>query len=340
MAMMSLHRPFRKNVFASILVSFGILILFTTAFVRPAGAQNPVLTRSGNLFLLDGVEIHRFGLRAANALQDDTITQWLIDNLDAMKSHGIQSVNVSLQGANTGDTNAFNPDGTLIPAYTSRLANILDAIAQREMVGVVTYFYQQRDQGLADDDAVREAVQNATEFLLPWRNVWLYVINEPGHQGFDRTILKTSAGQQEIFNLIKSIDSSRLVFVSNSANDGFSAGTAATASNGNVAAEYPRQDEYAQPGVFTSAERTQAQNHATATFNNLGYWFWHAAWHQKADAPGWPKFDEGGQGTESDPGSSFIWNTMQSLTDGGGPINTPTPDPNKDFFIYAPWITK
>ena len=328
-----------KSVFASILVAFETLILITTTFVRPAVAQTPVLTRSGNFFLLDGVEIYRFGLRAANALQDDTITQRLIDNLDAMKNHGIQSVNVSLQGANTGITNAFNTDGTLISDYTSRLTIILDALAQREMVGVVTYFYQDRDQELANDDAVREAVQNATEFLLPWRNVWLYVINEPGHQGFDRTILKTSSGQQEIYNLVKSIDSGRLVFVSNSANDGFTAGTAATASNGNVAVEYPRQDTYPQPGVFTSDERTQAQNDAMTTFNNTGYWFWHAAWHQKADASGWPKFDEGGQGTESDPGTSFIWNTMQSLTYGGGPINTPTPSPNQDFFIYAPWIT-
>src|SRR3990167_2525548 len=49
----------------------------------------PVLTRSGTLFLINGKPISRFGLRTANALESDEVTQNLINKLNLMKSYGI-----------------------------------------------------------------------------------------------------------------------------------------------------------------------------------------------------------------------------------------------------------
>jgi len=275
-----------------------------------------VLTREGATFKLDGVEIQLFGIRAANALESEVVAQHLVDNLDLIKAHGIQSISISLQGAGTGTASAFNSDGTLRDEYVQRLEYILDALAVRNMVAVVSYFYQARDQDLNDDNAVRAAVTNATNVLLPWRNVWLHTINEWYHSGFDRSILKTATGQEEIYGIIKGIDPQRITFVSDvsGANDGFIADTGQTASNGNVVVEYVRQDEYDAPGVFTTGDRSSAQQDAEETFNAGGYWFWHSAWHQKADVAGWPRYDEGGAGTMEDPGVSFIWNKMQALS--------------------------
>lgn len=278
-----------------------------------------VLTRNAGVFMLDGVAISKFGIRAANALENDATTQALINNLDSMKAHGIQSVAISLQGGKTGTSEAFNNDGSLKPVYTSRLASILDALDARGMVGVVIFFYQARDQDLIDDNAVRVATTNATIFLKPWRNVWLQVINEWYHTGFDRAILKTSSGQIELYDLIKTLDPQRITHVSDTAgaNDGFLSDTGTTNSNGNVVIEFTRLDLYTSeggvPGVFSSSSMSTAQNDAQTTFNNKGYWFWHAAWHQQADSPGWPRFDVGGAGTSADPGVSFIWDKMQQL---------------------------
>jgi hypothetical protein len=278
--------------------------------------DKPILTYDTGKFKLDGDLISPFGIRVANALENDTISKRLIENLDSMKSYGIHSVNISLQGARTGSANAFNSDGTLKSEYVNRLENILNALADRNMVGVVTYFYQARDQELDGDDAVRVAVVDATLVLKPWRNVWLYTINEWYHDGFDQPIIKTAAGQREIYNLIKGIDPQRITFVSDvsGANDGFIANTGRTASKGNVVVEYRRQDAYAPPGIFTMDERVQAQIDAEITYNTGGYWFWHAAWHQKADIEGWPRFDRGGEGSLDSPGSSFIWNTLKYLS--------------------------
>jgi hypothetical protein len=293
-------------------------------------AATPILTREGELFKLDGVPIQRFGIRIANALEDDATAQSLIDHLDLMKAHGIQSVNISLQGGRTGTANAFTANGSLKAAYAARAADILDALAAREMVGVITLFYQARDQELNGDEAARTAVTQTAQFLLPWRNVWLYVINEWYHPGFNLQILRTAAGQAEIYDIIKSIDPQRVTFVSDAAgaNDGFYANTGLTAANGQVVVEYVRQDEYETPGQFTAAQRNAAQQDAQTSFDNGGYWFWHAAWHQKTGAANWPRFDKGGAGTAADPGASFIWNKMRELA-----------LPDETYLAYLPYLT-
>lgn len=297
-------------------LSFVLTVLFcapsTTAF--ESGQSGPLLSREGQVFKLDDIEISLFGIRVANALESDDVAQRLIDHLDEMKSYGIQSVNVSLQGARTGTANAFASNGALRQSYSDRLRAILDATADRGFVCVVTFYYQARDQDLQDDEAVRAATRNATELLKPWRHVWLYVINEPGHAGFDRSILTSSAGRAELYAIIKGIDPDRITYVDGSSNDGFDAHTSTRSSGGDVAVEYVRQDDYSSPGQFTDIQRSEAQADAQATFNSGGYWFWHAAWHQKADADEFPRFDKGGEGTPSDPGGAFVWDRMRDLT--------------------------
>ena len=293
---------------------------------RPSLAATPVLSRSGTVFLLDGKPIAPFGLRAANALQSDAATDRLIAALPSMRERGVQSVVVGLQGGRhtEGGNSAFSgfdAEGALVPELRDRLARLLDASAGTHVVAVVNLFYQGRDQELRNDEAVRQAVRTTLEFMAPWRHAWIHMINEPGHAGFDRRILTSPQGHATLHQLAKEIDPGRIVYVSQAsgANDGFLADTwnrlpaVTPPTAGNVSIEYERGDSYDTPGVFTSRFREAAMRDAGEAARAGGYWFWHAAWHQKADAGDWPRFDPGGGGTATDPGTAFIWNTMRAL---------------------------
>ena len=203
------------------------------------------------------------------------------------------------------------------------------------MVISVVFFYFGRDQELDGDTAVRNAVQNTVDWLKPWRNAWLNIINEPGSGQYDINILRTSSGWSEIYNLAKSRDGARIVYVAHTsgANDGFRSDTWMrngldhnSIDSGDVVIEYSRGDTYNEPDVvgmggiyaYPPADvdyKDRSMSDALLIFNRGGYFFWHAGWHQKSDLSGWPRFDKGGAGTGSDPGVSFIWDTMQSLSE-------------------------
>ena len=295
--------------------------------VRPSSRLTPVVTRDGTTFLLGGDPIQPFGLRAINALQSDPIADRLLASLSWLRAHGVQSVVVGLQGGRhaEGDNSAFTAfraEGSLEVEYLERLGRVLDSTAQTGMVVVVNLFYRGRDQELTDAAAVRRAVRESMTYLRPWRHVWIYMINEPGHAGFDHQILMSSQGQTELFRVAKATDPDRIVYVSpaRGANEGFLVDSwsrlreVTPPEAGNVAIEYVRGDAYLEPGVFPNEFRDDARRHAAQAARAKGYWFWHASWHQKADADGWPRFDAGGAGTANDPGTAFIWDVMRELS--------------------------
>ena len=299
-------------------------ISFDVASPPPGSPRT--LTRDNGVFALDGVPISHFGLRVANALQSGEIAARFEDRLPDILAHGMQSFSLTIQGGRNTDGgnsgfNGFNADGTLKAEIRSRLTSILDASERLGMVPVVVLFYRGRDEELANADAVRRAVRETLTFLRPWRHAWVHLINEPGHSGYDRDILRTAAGQRELYALAKSIDPGRIVYVSHEsgANDGFLSdswsrnGVGASMPTGSVSIEYLRHDEYGAPGVFSETNRDLALADLEAAFAKRTYFFWHAAWHQKADAPGWPRFDKGGSGTSADPGVAWIWDRISGL---------------------------
>lgn len=296
---------------------------------RGVPVKTPILTREGNRFLLDGRPITPFGLRLANTLQSDEIADRMIAHMDEMRAHGIQSFSLTLQGGRhtEGGNSAFNaytPDGELKPEYRDRLARVLNAAAEHRMVPVVVFFYRGRDEELNGSDAVRAAVRNTMEFLRPWRHLWVSIANEPYHGGYDQSLLTERAGYTELYRLAKEVDPERIVYASHDrgANDGFISDTWGRAGkapprNGDVSIEYrPGLDEMDDPGKFSAADRARAREEILATARGGGYFFLHAAWHQKADAPGWPRFDKGGAGTEEDPGVAFAWDAMRDYVRG------------------------
>ncbi|OGG01513.1 hypothetical protein A2Z33_00560 [Candidatus Gottesmanbacteria bacterium RBG_16_52_11] len=311
------------------------------SFAQNRYCRTPVLTRSGKEFLLGNTKISRFGLRAVNALESDSVAQSFINNLNKMKAYGIQSVNLNLQGGNTyqqGDStiNSFNSDGTLKPEFKSRLKKILNAVAQRNMVSVISVYYQRHDTAFANEQAALNAAKNTMTFLENngWCNIWMYTINEYWVRGFEEpygSLFQTVDGQRRIYNAVKSVSPEVVTYVSEDVNDGFYARTAYTATDGNIVIEFRRLDDYEMPGVFTAAEIQETLNSATTTFQNKGYWFYHAAWHQsvRKNTDGtyaFPRFDPGGNGTSTSPGTKFIWDHMRDLSN-NTVIRMPEPFP-------------
>ncbi len=300
----------------------GSLQAQNNVMVTYGAVTTPVLSRVGTQFLMDGVPLTPFGERCANALQDQATTDRLLAALDAMKATGIDQIAISLQGARTGTVNAFNLDGSLDMTVMGRAAQVMDALAVRNMAAVLIYFYQERQNGMSDA-AVQAAVTNATTFFLPYRHAWAMPTNEPTHPNWTQNYIRNN--QAGIYSLVKTSDPNRIVYCTDAYNDGFTAHTTRTATGGNVAVEYVRPDDYASPGVFTIIPLNEVLADLTYTAQNGGFFFGHYAWLQLYGSMyglPFPQFLPGGEGTAASPGIAPLWRQMASLTAQGAP--TPT----------------
>ena len=104
------------------------------------------------------------------------------------RRHGLLCVVVNLQGGSPRGysreqpwhNSAFEADGSLRPAYMDRLGRIIDRADELGMVVMLGYFYFGQDQRLKDEQAVRRAVDEATNWLLDRgdTNVLVEVNNE------------------------------------------------------------------------------------------------------------------------------------------------------------------
>ena len=136
-------------------------------------------------------------------------TRRLIAALDAYKEHGILAINVSLQAGNAGYarecelikrqprahpgpgkgclTSAFRPDGSLKEPWLRRLLRLQRELDRRGMVLDLMYFYQGQDEVLANSEAIRRGVVNATDWLIDHncRNVIIEIANEHDVAAYD-----------------------------------------------------------------------------------------------------------------------------------------------------------
>ena len=80
------------------------------------------------------------GLRCSNALISEATTEQLIDNLDAFKSYGVNTVSVFFMGSRFGDVKGYREDASLNPVYSQRMDRIITAADKRAMVVLVGYY--------------------------------------------------------------------------------------------------------------------------------------------------------------------------------------------------------
>jgi hypothetical protein len=116
------------------------------------------------------------------------------------RRHGLLGFTINFQGgspegysrAQPWQNNAFEADGSLRPAYTERMARIINFADELGMVVILGYFYFGQDQHLRDEAAVIRAVDEATRWVLDhgWRNVIIEVNNECDVPAYEHEILQ------------------------------------------------------------------------------------------------------------------------------------------------------
>lgn len=136
------------------------------------------LAVAGLDLLLDGEPTKLWGVRVANALEDDDHVARLLGALDSYQAHGFNALTWFLQGGSSGTVNPFREDGALDEAEMARQARLLDETGRRGMVAIVGYFYQRRPLLPRTAADVERAVANATARLRPWDHVIVNVANE------------------------------------------------------------------------------------------------------------------------------------------------------------------
>ena len=159
----------------------------------------------------------------------DRNTREFVDAMPAWLEHGMIGFTINLQGgcpygycrAQPWDNGAFEPDGSLRPAYMDRLARILDRADELGMIPIVGYFYFGQDDRLQDEAAVVRAVMNATQWILDqgYGNV-LVEINNECNVSYDHAILRCDR-VHELIELAKGLSSDgRRLYVSTSLGGG------------------------------------------------------------------------------------------------------------------------
>ncbi|MBI5831833.1 MAG: hypothetical protein HZB16_05890 [Armatimonadetes bacterium] len=113
---------------------------------------------------------------------------------------GLLSFTINLQGGSPEGysqsqpwhNSAFAADGTLRPAYMDRLARILDGAVTLGMAPIVGFFYFGQDQRLDGDDAVRRAVDSATDWIVAhgYDNVIIEIANECDVRAYDQRLIR------------------------------------------------------------------------------------------------------------------------------------------------------
>jgi hypothetical protein len=127
-------------------------------------------------------------------------TREFIEAMPVWREHGLLSFNINLQGGNPHGysraqpwhNTAFADDGSLRTDYMDRLERILDRADELGMVVQLGYFYFGQDQRFRDEQAVINATDNATDWVLEkgYRNVLIETSNECDNPKFDQEILK------------------------------------------------------------------------------------------------------------------------------------------------------
>jgi hypothetical protein len=129
----------------------------------------------------------------------DRNTRAFVRALPEWRRHGLLAVTLNLQGGSPqGYSNeqpwhnsAFAGDGSLRPAYLSRLETVLDRADDFGMVVILGLFYFGQDERLADEAAVTRGVDNALDWLAAkgYRNVLIEINNECDIR-YDHAILR------------------------------------------------------------------------------------------------------------------------------------------------------
>ena len=129
----------------------------------------------------------------------DRNTREFVAAMRAWRAHGLLAFTINLQGGSPEGyskgqpwhNSAFEADGSLRPAYMTRLGQVLDEADRLGMAVILGLFYFAQDQRLADERAVLAAVDRTVAWVLDrgYGHVLIEVNNECDGS-YDHDVLK------------------------------------------------------------------------------------------------------------------------------------------------------
>lgn len=137
-------------------------------------------------------------------------------NMDRFIAHvpdyaaqGVDAFTICLQGGMPGYegalNSAFEPDGSLRPAYLARVERVIRASDERGVAVILGLYYQRQSGVLRDETAVRAGVVNVARWVRErgFQNVLLEIANEYPHSGFVHAVIRDPKGQAGLIRLAK-----------------------------------------------------------------------------------------------------------------------------------------
>ena len=136
-------------------------------------------------------------------------TDRFIARIPDYAAQGVNAFTLCLQGGMPGYegavNSAFEPDGSLRPAYLARVERVIRACDRHGMVVILGLYYQRQSAILRDEAAVRAGVVNAARWVRErgFQNVLLEIANEYPHNGFVHALIRDPKGQASLIRLAK-----------------------------------------------------------------------------------------------------------------------------------------
>lgn len=306
------------------LCAFAVMTLGTKTLEAASRAQpvrGNVLSVRGSELLYNGSPTKLIGVRCSAALISDATTQQLIDNLDTFRSYGLNSMSVYVMGSRFSDVKGYRPDATLDPIYAARLARILDAADERQMIVLVgcLYWSTSRAKEELEHWTQREAnlaVANTVKWLAE-RN-YRHVFVDPDNEGM--ATRATGWSFAELIDAGHAANPACLMAYNSKAPPPANVDVAihfspripgkpyveteGTPTNANYWGTYSKRDgyyNYLNIGVYSEAMKANQLGKTVEFIEGANGYLFASTWLQAAPPLG-PNMVPGGLGTREDPG--------------------------------------
>ncbi len=132
--------------------------------------------------------LHRWEYPDTGKWDPERNTREFLSAMPVWRAHGLLAFTINLQGGSPEGYSKKQPwhnsgieaDGSLNADYLARLKRIIDFADELGMVVILGYFYFGQDHRLKDEEAVKQATDNATNWLFDngYTNVIVEVNNE------------------------------------------------------------------------------------------------------------------------------------------------------------------
>lgn len=172
---------------------------------RPTNAGSAAEGLLMNVRMVNAV----FEDRARPDFDPEANTARFLARLPDYATAGVNAFTICLQGGMPGYegavNSAFEPDGSLRPAYLARVERVIRACGREGLAVILGLFYQRQSAILRDETAVRAGVANAAGWVRDrgFQNVVLEIANEYPHGGFVHAVIRDPRSQAGLIRLAK-----------------------------------------------------------------------------------------------------------------------------------------